>query len=362
MKLSNIDRLQGQRVFVTGATGFVGRALVSELVNAGANVTALLRSGHGKHRLLGQSVTPVVGSMLDAKFLRENLSKQDAVINLAYDFRVSGKQNLEAFYGLLAAAEASKINRFIQISSIVVYDDWPDNDLTENSPCTPSNSHSYRQVKIEMENRLMGSGVPTIILQPTLVYGPGSAMWTDRPAESLSTGNIILPEPEGVCNIVHIKDLLQAILLASVSEGSQNQRFIISGAEIPRWSDFLGGYAEIIGKGTVRHIPISDLLASLGPEPTEMVSRASPPAAAQISAIARRILGRDNFEAIVRKAKQFRQPKHSDFLPDHHMLKLYSAKGKCNINHARQHLFYAPKYTLQRGLEATKEYLISRYN
>lgn len=359
MKFDGSEKLQGQAVFVTGGAGFVGRRLVPTLLENRAHVTVLLRSRHGAKALEQMGAKVVIGALDDRSAMEAALQGQSVLFHLAYDMRAPASTSLAAFTGLMAAAKAARIGRIVHASSIVVYDDWPDDDLTEDSAIARANGTPYRQAKVAMEQALTEGDIPAAILQPTLIYGPGSALWTDRLADWLITGTVVLPRPEGHCNAVFVDDLVQAMLRAAVLEGLGQERFIVSGPQPVAWSGLLEGYAQAIGVGAVRHEPLEMLAARLPPDtPQQMPDK--PPLAAQVSAAARQVLGRDRFEALVRQVKR-RLVRRREIWPDRYMLDLFATTCTCRIDHARARLGYAPKYDLAKGLAATAPYLQARY-
>lgn len=359
MSFTDLECLGGKPVFVTGATGFVGTRLVAALLEAGAKVTVLLRSHHGARQFRALGVHVVSDDLTNRNTLEIALKNQEVLFHLAYDMRASASKNLAAFNTLRAAAEAAGVGRFIHASSIVVYDGWPQQDLTEHSPLARTGGYPYRQAKLQMETALMQGNCPAAILQPTLIYGPGSMLWTDQLADWLAAGTVVLPEPEGVCNAVFVDDLVQAMLHAAHLEDLRQERFIISGAAPVAWSELLSGYAGIIGQGNLRHVPLSELEGLLPPEESGEIQD-TPPLAARVSAVARTWIGRQRFESLVRGVKR-RLPKRDEFFPDRYMLELFSAQGHCRIDHANARLGYAPSYDLEAGLRATRVYLETRF-
>jgi hypothetical protein len=184
---------------VTGASGFIGRRLVKALADSGADVTILCRS-RGAAAMQPPSVRMIVGELHDRRLLANALADREIVFHLAYDGRATAADNLAAFDSLLGAAAGAGVGRIVQTSSIVVYDDWPNGDIDEGSSMSRPGGSGYRQAKIEMERRLMAGSIPAAILQPTIVYGPGSTLWTDQFLEWLAVGDIVLPTPEGHCS------------------------------------------------------------------------------------------------------------------------------------------------------------------
>src|SRR5579862_1996024 len=73
------------RVFVTGATGFIGSALVKELISAGHQVVGLTRSEEGAKALMDAGAKAHRGNLHDLDSLRSGASESDAVVHLAFD-------------------------------------------------------------------------------------------------------------------------------------------------------------------------------------------------------------------------------------------------------------------------------------
>src|SRR5690606_39281896 len=83
---------------------------------------------------------------------------------------------------------------------------------------------------------------------PTIVYGPGSALWTDGFATALLGGGVVLPEPAGLCNGVFVEDVVQACLKAATLPDLGRERFVISGPAPFPWSALLQGYVRALGR------------------------------------------------------------------------------------------------------------------
>ena len=346
--------LKGRKVFVTGATGFIGRRLVTALVDAGAEVSVLTRS-RASLRGLPQGVRERIGSMSDRALVETALHGQAVLFNLAYDVRASAADNLASFDRLLAAAQAAGVGRIVHTSSIVVYDAWPAQDCDEAGTMDRPGGSPYRQAKVEMEKRLMAGPLPAAILQPTIVWGPGSTLWTDGFARALLAGGVVIPEPEGICNGVFVDDVVQACVKAALLPDLGQERFVISGPEPFPWSALVDGYGAILGTGGATRVPADEISRNLGPKPDESADH-GPSMAARISAAGRKVLGHRRFEALVAFAKS-KLAKDGVLHPNHHLFEEYMGRGLCRIDHARNRLGYAPEFDLERGLEATADHL-----
>jgi nucleoside-diphosphate-sugar epimerase len=345
----------GRHVFVTGATGFIGRRLVHALNRAGAVVTVLTRS-RASLSGLPQAVRAKIGSMTDAAAMGKALAGQEMVFNLAYDVRATAAENLAAFDVLLETSRKAGVKRMVHASSIVVYDAWPVADCDETGSMDRPGGGPYRRAKIEMERRLMAGPLPAAILQPTIVWGPGSSLWTDGFARALLAGGVVIPDPEGICNGVFVDDLVQACMRAALVPGLGQERFVISGAEPFPWSALVDGYAAVLGTKGATRVPAAEIEKALGPAPAEDGADHAPSLAARISALGRQVLGHRRFEALVAFAKS-NLAKGGVLHPNHHLYEEYMGQGRCHIDHARARLGYAPQFDLARGLEATAAHL-----
>lgn len=350
--------LSGRKVLVTGGSGFIGRRLVAALVQAGAEVTALGRTRHSAAALSDAPVRFVQGSLADAAAVRAAVAGQDIIFNLAYDFRQSAAANIAAFETLVSAAEAEGRARIVHASSIVVYDGWPDGTVSESSSMDRPGGSPYRRAKIAMERRLMAGTLPAAILQPTIVWGAGSSLWTDGFAEALLAGGVLVPEPEGLCQGVYVADVVQACLRAATLPDLGQERFIVSGSEPFPWSALLKGYARNLGRGTVRFAPASDLAPPVAHSQMTAADEgdAVPSLAARISALGRGMLGHQRFEALVRLARR-RLKGAGEMRPDAHLFELMVARGACPPDRARERLGYKPAFDLEAGLADLAPYL-----
>ncbi len=255
------SNLAGRRVLVTGASGFIGTRLVEKLVqDHGAHVTALVRNPSHAARLARLDVQLRQGDLNNSTDLDEVLPEQDVVLNLAHDFKRTARENVSAFANLTNASIVSGVGQFIQVSSIVVYDDWPNGNITEKSP-TEKPGSDYKNAKLEMERELLDrAALACAIVQPTIVYGPYSWMWTDRVVDQLASGTVVLPgEGQGLCHAVYVDDVADAIILAALAEGAGGERYIVSGNEPTTWRTFHEAYERALNVNSLKYIDANAL-------------------------------------------------------------------------------------------------------
>jgi uncharacterized protein YbjT (DUF2867 family) len=151
-----------RRVFITGGTGYLGRALVGELLRRGHEVRALVRRGsEGK---LPAGCETVAGDPLDEASFAGAVGPSDTFVQLvgvprpspakARQFReidlVSGRASV-------AAARKAGVRHFVYVS------------VAQPAPVMKA----YQEVRAEVEAALKSSGVPATVLRPWYVLGPG---------------------------------------------------------------------------------------------------------------------------------------------------------------------------------------------
>ena len=160
-------------VAVTGATGFVGRAIVRELVSRGHSVRALIRDRDKARRVLppfgpGASVQVVQGDVLEPGIVDELLTGATASINLigiirevrgvaagrAVTFR---KAHVESVRSLVAGCESRGVRRFIQMSAL---------------GANPNGVSEYQKTKFEGEMIVRLSTLDWTVFRPGLIHGP----------------------------------------------------------------------------------------------------------------------------------------------------------------------------------------------
>jgi nucleoside-diphosphate-sugar epimerase len=274
-------------------------------------------------------------------------------VHLAYDLRAPGAANLAAFRTLVAAAEG--IPKIVHASSAVVYDAWPEGPLDETSPIGSAGGGGYRQAKIAMERMLMGRPGAAAVLQPTIVWGPGSQMWTEGPMNALRGGGLVVPEGCGICPALHVDDLVEALRLSVLAGGSGRERFLISGRARFRWEDLYAAYARRLGReAALFRQSAADLAARLGPEPEVSPDREDAmPLAARVSAGLRRVLGRDRFTHLSAAIGRLR-PAGRPSYPDRFLLRLMLASPEISTRKAEEQLGFVARRGLDDGMATIK--------
>lgn len=345
-------------ILVTGASGFIGRAVIKALIEAGHRPRALVRNRSGVAALKALGAEVFRGSLAQPG---DSLDGVETMVNLAYDFRASRQANVADFESFLDRMAEAGVKRLIHASSIVVHDGWPRESLTEASPVTlGASDESYRGAKIECERLTeqavtQGTLVSAAILRPTLVYGPGSRFWTEATVERLRGGPVVLPErpldlpenaPFGLCHCVHVEDLAGAVVGAVAAREAGVRTYILSDPNPPDWAAFYQFYADVLDSGSVILKPYDDLAVRLPPDSGEPVDQ-GPGLAAKVSLLVRKAIGNDAVERVGKWLRNRRRDAESPQYPDRFLFDLYTSCGTMDVSAAREDLNFAPQKTAQ---------------
>jgi nucleoside-diphosphate-sugar epimerase len=361
-----------QRVLVTGATGFIGGRLVEKLIlYHRANVRALVRDFAHASRLSRFSLEMVGGGIADSDAVDRAVAGCDTVFHCAHDFRGKNtQQNLDGTRNVADACLRHGVRRLVHVSTISVYEPLQDGELDESSPAEPC-GWVYPDNKLAIEQMLFKywreEGLPVVILQPTIVYGPFARSWTIKLIELLREFRVALPK-DGLCNAVYVDDVVDALILAAEKEKVEGERFLISGAEPVSWREFFGAFEGMLGfqrvalmsneqieqskKMTQPAGGITMKLRSLREDPRRIARQVvNWPPILKLYRLAQSLMGEEFAKPV---AKDWPAPL---FVPEDQLLALYGARATVKIDKAKRLLGYEPAFDFKRGMNLTAQYV-----
>ena len=240
------------RVFITGASGFIGRALAERYAAEGHEVCGCdLQADAARDIVAGDVAIP--GAWQDHAAGCELVIHTAATVSFRLERREDiWRSNVLGTANALAAAERAGARRFVHFSSVTAFGfDFPD-QVEETYPV--HNTYvPYPDSKIASEQVVLQAHVegrvPCTIVRPGDVYGPRARAWAMVPAQLIRARRFSLPGGGyGLHSPVFIDNLVDGVIAAAASEAAVGQIFTLSdGIGVP-YREFFAPYAELVGR------------------------------------------------------------------------------------------------------------------
>ena len=264
------------KVFVTGATGVVGRRAVPLLVAAGHEVSAVARTAEKAAALEREGARPVRVDLFDADGVRRAVAGHDAVLNLAthiprsttammlpWAWRENDRIRREASAILVDAALAGGVSRFVQESFAPMYADMGDEWIDEEVPPDPAR---YNLSTLDAERnaaRFGHAGGTAVVLRFGGFYGPDAVHVPDL-IKFTRRGMMALPgRPEAYFSSISHDDTASAAVAALGVEGGI---YNVADDEPLRRREFFNVVAESLGVPPPKPMPgwMTKVMGSIG--------------------------------------------------------------------------------------------------
>lgn len=249
-------------MFVTGGSGFMGRALIDRFRADGVDA-------RGVDVVADATRDVIAGDIGDPASWRDHLAGADVVIHTAgivsnniptaraWEVNVVGTRNV------LDAATRAGVGRFVEISTMGVtrfaHADpeaaariLPGEPLDERWPLMPT-GNPYTDTKIVAEHEVLAAHAQgrqqVTIVRPADVYGPGCRPWILEPLEKIRSGRFLLPaHGKGLFTPVYIDDLVDGVVRAATDPVATGEIFHIGGEDPVTTEEYFGHLWRMLGK------------------------------------------------------------------------------------------------------------------
>jgi dihydroflavonol-4-reductase len=231
--------LGSRRVFLTGATGFIGGHVLRALLSAGYAVRALARDREGASRMADAEVA--FGDLRDTGALARSMAGCDDLVHCAalYSFAPRDRAALRAVNaggtaGLLAAAHLAGIRRAVVTGSAGTVAPAGEGRLSDERDDAADGSRSaYHQSKHAQERAALAARVPAVLVLPSSTVGPGDRKPTPtgQMIVDFASGRVFASPPRGGLNLVAVEDVARAHVLA-LERGRPRTRYLVGGENL----------------------------------------------------------------------------------------------------------------------------------
>jgi nucleoside-diphosphate-sugar epimerase len=226
------------RYFVTGATGFLGSELTKQLISRGHRVVALLRDPARAGILRPLGVELHQGDITDRDSLRTPMGGVDGIYHCAAWYKVgvpgqdAERTNVEGTRNVLEVMRDLGIPKGVYTSSVAVFSDtkgaMPDERYRYDGPHLSEYDRTKWRAHYEVALPMMAQGLPLVIVQPGVIYGPGDTSGLHTALVDLLRKRLPLTPRRTAFCWAHVEDTARGHILA-MERGAPGETYIITG-------------------------------------------------------------------------------------------------------------------------------------
>lgn len=179
------------QVFLTGATGYIGSAVLDAMIKGGHRVTVLARDPEKAERLLAKGATPIIGELGLPKTYIDAVKAADAVVHTAMESSARGilkdKEALELMLGAQTqASQADGTGRVFIYTSAVWVLGRTAKAAEEDAPLDPPAHVEWRPAHEDLVLSAFSASLRTVVVRPGIVYGGGRGIVSDLIKDALN--------------------------------------------------------------------------------------------------------------------------------------------------------------------------------
>ena len=227
------------KYFVTGATGFIGGRVASQLVEAGHEVVALVRSKAKAQELAKLGISLAEGDITDRESMRQPMMGVDGVYHIAAWYKIGERDksiaehiNVGGTRNVLELMKELAIPKGVYTSTLAVNSDTGGRVVDESYRFTGEHLSEYDRTKwlahYEVAVPMIAAGLPLVIVQPGVTYGPGDTSAIAEVFRQYLAGKLpMVPDKTAYC-WAHVDDTARGHLQA-MEKGKIGENYFIAG-------------------------------------------------------------------------------------------------------------------------------------
>ena len=244
----------GERILLTGATGYVGGRLAPMLLDAGHRVVCLVRDPSKLDGIPWSDRVEVVrGDVLDASTLDRAVEGIDTIYYLVHSIGATGdfsESDRTAAVNIAVAAERAGVSRIIYLGGIV--------------PPETEEPSKHLASRAEVGQILLDAPVPAVVLQAGVIIGSGSASFEMLRYLTERLPAMVTPRwVDSRVAPIAVRDVLRFLVAALDLPSDTNRRFDIAGPEVLTYREMMHRYADVAGLRRRIIVPIPVLTPRL---------------------------------------------------------------------------------------------------
>lgn len=261
------------RILVTGGTGFTGKALVKRLLDLGHEVVALdYKEGLKTQEIRDWGAEVILGSVTDKEVVRRAMKDVEIVHHVAAAFREMNvpdsyyhEVNVGGTKNVLEAALEAGVRKLVYCSTCGVHGNIDRPPGGEDAPIRPADY--YQRTKYEAEpivRELCDRGLPTVILRPAAIYGPGDPERFGLIFRRVARGTFpMFGSGRTYYHPLYIDSLVDAFVLAMEEGKGVGEAYLIADEQYLEIKDLVQRVAKALNVNVkISHYPITPILVA----------------------------------------------------------------------------------------------------
>ncbi|MBI5360652.1 MAG: NAD(P)-dependent oxidoreductase [Planctomycetes bacterium] len=316
-------------ILVTGATGFIGSHLVEALLKRKYHVACLVRKTSNLRWLTGLDVELVYGELSNPADIEKAIAGRDYFYHLAGVTKAFTKEeyfkgNYQSTKTLMETCANSRhsLKKILHVSSLAAAGPSLDGTpLREDCACKPVTWYGESKLQAEAAILPFMDKLPITIVRPPIVYGPRDTDVFDY-FKTIKCGIRLLTGRGKKYSIVYVEDLVEGILSACETPVSAGRIYYIADPRIYEWENIADAIKKTIGRRTIT-LNMPHCVIGLAARVNENICKCF------------------NKKTIFNRQKA---------------MEILQPNWVCDTAKATAELHFAPKYTLEQGIQKTYEW------
>ncbi|MGD8427178.1 MAG: NAD-dependent epimerase/dehydratase family protein [Balneolaceae bacterium] len=256
------------KIFITGATGYIGFSVAKAMRRAGHNVFGLTRSEEKAVMLAKEEIHPVIGDMQNSESYREKAEQCSVLIHAAADYQNNtvelDKKTVQTLIGAGASGNGPQPKTFIYTSGCWVHGNTGYEAVDERTPLNPIEAVTWRP---EVENMVLDAeDIDGIVVRPGCVYGERGGlmdMWFKAAEESNQID--VVGDGTNFWSLIHADDLADAYVRIAETAPA-GEIFNISDRSRCTVKDMVQAIARATDfEGSINFVPVEEAAEEMGP-------------------------------------------------------------------------------------------------
>jgi len=254
------------RIFLTGATGYIGTAVLDAFVRSGHRVDALARNSMKASEVQARGATPVLGDLTEPASYADAAAAADALVHTALDDSPrKADVDSRVIDTLLASAAASRSVECLIYTSGVWVIGSTTSPADETAPLNPAEFSSWR---VAHEERVLAAATDTLrtaVIRPGVVYGGSRGIIGDVLKDASNSLIRVIGSGENRWPLVYDRDLADLYVRVAVTLGASGL-FHANDEGDEQVNDIVAAISQHAPtKPSVRHVPIAEARKKMGP-------------------------------------------------------------------------------------------------